>query len=101
MGSQACVYTVPNFVFGYPLIDVPKAMEYLLSRLNHEGLISFQIDNTDQIYISWELSELERRKMTQRKKKDRTKVSLEQEKEVRDDDLMKALVSSKLKNKKR
>lgn len=101
-GSQACIYTVPNFIFGYPLIDVPKATEFLLARLNHEGFIAFQVEKTaDKIYISWELSELERRKMIKRKKEQQSKVSIEAEKEKRDDDLMQALVSAKVKHRRR
>lgn len=99
-GSDACLYQIPNFIFGYPLLDVPKVMEYVLARLNHTGFIAFQIDQTDSIYISWELSALERRAMNKRKRKNNknSRVSLEEEKEKRDDDLLQALVSAKVRN---
>lgn len=96
MGSQACVYQVPSFVFGYPLIDVPKATEYLLARLNHEGFIAFQVENSDKIYISWELSALERHKMAKRRKEKKSKISLKEEEEKRGDSLTKALISARL-----
>lgn len=98
MGSQACYYEIPNFLFGFPLLNVAEVMEYVLARLNKVGFIAFQIENTNYIYISWELSALERKAMQKRRRKKRSKVSIEEEKEKRDDDLIKTLVSSKLRN---
>jgi hypothetical protein len=96
--SQACFWQVPNYVYGYPLLDVPKTMEYILANLNHEGFIAFQIDNyTDWIYISWELSAVKRKEMAdkRRKKGRKSRISLEEEKEKRDDELLQILVASK------
>jgi hypothetical protein len=98
--SQACFWQVPNYVYGYPLLNVPKTMEYILANLNHEGFIAFQVDGyTDWIYISWELSAVKRKEMAERKRKKgrKSRISLEEEKEKRDDELIQALVSAKLK----
>jgi hypothetical protein len=58
MDSVACYYEIPSYIFGYPLINVPRAMEYCLAKLNKNNFIAVQVsDNT--IYISWELSAIE------------------------------------------
>jgi len=51
--SKECVYTIPEFIPGYPLIDVPKTMNYLLTKLNKEGFIAFPLTMLD-IYITWD-----------------------------------------------
>ena len=96
--SQACYYQIPNYIYGYPMIDIPKTMEYVLANLNHEGFIAFQIDNYhDWIYISWELSAIKQKEMAlnKRHKKKKSRVSLEEEKEKRDDELLQILTSAK------
>jgi len=45
MGSVACIFKVPNFVFGLPTIDVAKTMEYILRKLNHRGFLAAQVDS--------------------------------------------------------
>ena len=55
IGSQACIYTIPEFIWGYPLIDIPRTMNYLLYELNNKGFICYQIDPRN-IYITWDLN---------------------------------------------
>jgi hypothetical protein len=51
--SKECVYTIPGIIPGYPLVDIPKTMEYLLHKLITEGFIAFQLNDTD-LYITWD-----------------------------------------------
>lgn len=51
--SKACIYTIPEFIVGYPLIDVIKTMNYLLTKLRKEGFIAVQLTMLD-IYITWD-----------------------------------------------
>ena len=51
--SKECIYTIPEFIPGYPLIDVPKTMNYLLTKLTKEGFIAVQLTPLD-LYITWD-----------------------------------------------
>lgn len=51
--AKECVYTIPEFIVGYPLIDVQKTMSYLLNKLRKEGFITFQLTALD-LYITWD-----------------------------------------------
>ena len=82
-GSQACIYKIPEFIMGYPLINVPETMEYVLYRLNHNGLIAFATD-TEHIYISWELSSERRKEIIAEKKKSKILLSNTQETGIED-----------------
>ena len=55
--SKECVYTIPDFIVGYPLIDIQKTMQYLLKKLKKEGFITIPL-STKQIYITWDPNEL-------------------------------------------
>lgn len=47
-----CIYKLPNFMYGYPIYDSKKCMEYLLTKLSHNGFDVQYIDGNN-IYISW------------------------------------------------
>lgn len=51
--AKECVYTIPEFIPGYPLVDVHKTMTYLLNKLVKEGFIAVQLTPLD-IYITWD-----------------------------------------------
>jgi len=51
--QRECIYTIPEFIFGYPLINIDKTMNYLLSKLNREGFIALQLSAFD-LYITWD-----------------------------------------------
>lgn len=51
--SKECIYTIPEFIPGYPLIDVPKTMNYLLTKLKKEGFIVIPLTLLD-LYITWD-----------------------------------------------
>lgn len=85
-GSKACLYQIPTYVYGYPLVDIPKTMEYLLARLNHKGFIAFEYvvegQPCDSIYISWDLASLKNQEMREDKKEImRSKLMMDEKKE--------------------
>lgn len=51
--SKECIYTIPEFIPGYPLIDIVKTMNYLLTKLKKEGFIAIQLTPLD-LYITWD-----------------------------------------------
>ena len=51
--AKECVYKIPEFIPGYPLIDITKTMEYLLNKLQKEGFIVIQLSALD-LYITWD-----------------------------------------------
>lgn len=51
--AKECVYTIPEFIVGYPLIDVTKTMNYLLTKLRKEGFIAIALSAID-LYITWD-----------------------------------------------
>lgn len=50
--DYCCIYKLPNFMYGYPIYDLKKCMEYLINKLSNNG---FKIQTIDisRIYISW------------------------------------------------
>ena len=69
IGAKACIYTIPDFIWGYPLFDVSRTMAYLLYKLNKRGFIPIQIDPIN-IYITWDLN------VIKQKDNERSKVNL-------------------------
>lgn len=51
--SKGCIYTIPEFIPGYPLINIIKTMNYLLTKLKKEGFIAVQLSMLD-LYITWD-----------------------------------------------
>jgi hypothetical protein len=51
--AKECVYTIPEFIPGYPLINIVKTMDYLLTKLKKEGFIAIQLTLLD-LYVSWD-----------------------------------------------
>lgn len=101
VGSKYCVYTIPEFLIGYPLVKVDKTMAYLHKKLLKEGFISFEIDSCN-IFITWDPEEI--RKLNKIYKNyssgnDKTE-SLAERSFIRDnDDLIQSLIDSKFQNK--
>jgi len=56
--SKECIYTIPEFIPGYPLINVEKTKNYLLAKLKKEGFIAFAYNL--QIYITWDPKDIKR-----------------------------------------
>jgi hypothetical protein len=50
--DYCCIYKLPNFMYGFPIYDTHKCMEYLITKLSNNG---FQIKLIDMssIFISW------------------------------------------------
>ncbi len=38
--AQESLYTIPEFIPGYPLVNVSRTMNYLLTKLRKEGFIA-------------------------------------------------------------
>ena len=51
--SKDCIYKIPEFIPGYPLINVTKTMTYLLDKLKAEGFIVVPLSRTE-LYITWD-----------------------------------------------
>jgi len=51
--AKECIYSIPEFIPGYPLIDIAKTMNYLLTKLKKEGFIAVQLTILD-LYITWD-----------------------------------------------
>lgn len=51
--STFCIYTIPEFIPGYPLVLVDKTMVYLINKLRREGFIAEYIDKNN-LYVSWD-----------------------------------------------
>ncbi len=51
--AKECIYTIPEFIPGYPLIDIQKTMNYLVTKLKKEGFIVIQLTLLD-LYITWD-----------------------------------------------
>lgn len=51
--AKECVYTIPEFIPGYPLVDIQKTMSYLLTKLKKEGFIAIQLTLLD-LYVTWD-----------------------------------------------
>jgi hypothetical protein len=79
-GSSACIYKIPNFIFGYPLINVPKTMEYVIGRLTHQGFIAFKYDE-EHIYINWDLSKQKRKELKEQEERE-SKIQLSEKDEL-------------------
>jgi hypothetical protein len=48
-----CFYTLPNYIYGFPLFNLQKCMEYLLTKLINNGFYVQLIHGTNTIFISW------------------------------------------------
>ncbi len=72
--SKECIYRIPEFIPGYPLINVEKTMEYLLNKLKKEGFIAGQMNQLD-IYITWDpalIRQLGKQEQEQEKENNKT-----------------------------
>jgi hypothetical protein len=47
-----CIYKLPNFMYGYPIYDARRCMEYLMTKLSNNGFEVRYID-ANSLYISW------------------------------------------------
>jgi hypothetical protein len=62
-GAKYCVYTIPNFIPGYPLIKVDIMMKILISKLTDEKFIVQQLDYQN-ILIYWDPEEVRKLEKT-------------------------------------
>ena len=50
--DYCCIYKLPNFMYGYPIYNSHKCMEYLITKLSNNGFDIRMIDMSS-IFISW------------------------------------------------
>lgn len=59
IGAKFCVYKIPDFIPGYPLINVELTMKFLLKKLKNEKFIVYQLDS-HHILIYWDPEEIKK-----------------------------------------
>ena len=94
-GEKICFYEIPDFIVGYPLINIEKTMIYLQNKLSKEGFVHIKIDER-RLLITWNpkhLKELDKHIKEEEKKK--TLNYTEKLQERNEDDFIKMLISSK------
>ncbi len=90
VGSKFCIYTIPEFIIGYPLTNVDKTMIYLNKKLKKEGFYSIPISRLG-ILILWDPN-----KIKLLNKVTNSRISLSQQILARDDDdLIQSMINSK------
>lgn len=57
VGAKFCVYTIPDFIPGYPLINIDLTMKFLLKKLKSENFIVYQLDSHN-VLIYWDPEEI-------------------------------------------
>jgi hypothetical protein len=55
--ATECIYTIPEYIVGHPLVNIPKTMIYLLEKLSYEKFIATQLTEKD-IYVTWNIYHL-------------------------------------------
>jgi hypothetical protein len=51
-GLNYCIYTVPMFILGYPIVNVPEAIDYILQKFEEDGFVPFKISE-NVVCITW------------------------------------------------
>ena len=91
VGSKFCIYSIPEFIIGYPLTNVEKTMVYLNKKLRKEGFYSMPISRLE-ILILWDPNKI---KLLNKGISD-SKVSLSKQIiERENDDLIQSMINSK------
>jgi hypothetical protein len=55
--KQHCFYEVPMYVFGFPIFDLNKCIEYLINSLESDGFfVKYYFPK--YLYISWDFDEI-------------------------------------------
>lgn len=55
--AKSCIFSVPEFMFGYPLTNVPVTVDYLIKKLREEGFYAIEIKK-GELYITWDIHEI-------------------------------------------
>jgi len=67
-GEMRCIYTVPNYTFGYPRYNVAEITAYIYYLFKKEGFCTVLLGN-DKIFISWDIKDINNIKESNKKKK--------------------------------
>jgi len=65
-GEMRCVYTVPNYIFGFPKFNVADITAYLFFKFKKEGFCVVLLGN-DKIFISWDINDISKIKKVRKK----------------------------------
>ena len=47
------IYTVPTYVFGYPLFSLKEALDHLVTEFSRAGYWVWVVENNTSLLISW------------------------------------------------
>ena len=67
-GETRCIYTIPNYTFGFPRYNVSDIATYLYIKVMNEGLCVI-ILSSNKLFISWDISDINNIKNDSKKKK--------------------------------
>lgn len=94
MKSKWCVYNIPEFIPGYPLVNVPLAMRYIVKKLIKERFI-VNVISENSIFISWDPKEIRRLDSVLRNVENDKKDTGDNIVNKKDDFFIKSLIRSK------
>lgn len=66
-GELRCVYSVPNYTFGYPKYNVEEITTYIYVYLKNQGFCAVLLGN-DKIFISWDIKDINNYNQYKKKK---------------------------------
>jgi len=94
-GSKTCIYTIPDMIPGYPLVNITKTMMFLLNKLKKEGFIALPLSEY-HILITWDPNEL--RKLDSITKSHEKKLSQTDDRKIEreNEDFINSLIKSKI-----
>jgi len=60
MHKTSCIFKPPLFLFGYPVYDINNLLDYLIISLCNNGFKVDYIQNSMEIYISWDINNIDK-----------------------------------------
>ena len=55
-----CFFNIPEYVVGFPIMDIDSCTKYIISSLNADGFLVYRVAPRT-LYISWDFEEIERK----------------------------------------
>jgi len=94
IGAQACYYKLPEFIWGFPLIDPHTAMPLLIEQLQDNGFVIQQTQQPRTLLITWSLAEIAAKL---KEKPSKISLSSSQSKTKENSDIFDIIVRKKIK----
>jgi len=60
ISSNNCIYQIPEFMWGYPLVNVRATMPYIIEKLVNKGFVVQQISE-NSLMITWSLQTIKQK----------------------------------------